>query len=54
MHHHLIGPFWGIVTVVAIGGVITLACFVAMFWMLIRPGETSPDHAKCQILRDDR
>jgi hypothetical protein len=35
-------------------GVITVACFVAMLWMLFRPGETNGHPAKYAILRDDR
>jgi hypothetical protein len=50
----MIGPFWGNVIVIAIGSVITIACFAAMFWMLIRPGERNPEHPKHKILRDDR
>jgi hypothetical protein len=54
MSHHLMGPFWGNVVVIAIGGAITVACFVAMFRMIFRPGEGGPDHVKRGILRDDR
>lgn len=54
MHHHLIGPYWGNVAVITIGGAITLACFIAMFWMIFRPGENDPGHAKRNVLRDDR
>jgi hypothetical protein len=54
MHHHLAGPFWGNVVVVVIGGAITLACFAAMIRMLVRPGESRPDHAKRMILGEDR
>jgi hypothetical protein len=54
MHDHLIGPLWGNIMIIAIAGVITLACFVAMLWMLLRPGETNRHHAKYVILRDDR
>ena len=36
------GPFWGMVAIIAVTGVITLACFVAAFWMLLRPGEHDP------------
>ena len=48
------GPFWGMVAIIAITGVITLGCFVAAFWMLLRPGEGDPRHAKYEILRPDR
>lgn len=54
MHHHLVGPFWGNVAVMAIGGAITIACFAAMFWMLFRPGERNLDHVKRMILHEDR
>jgi hypothetical protein len=40
--------------IIATTGAITAACFVAMFWMLICPGETDRGHAKYGILRDDR
>ena len=54
MHHHLIGPLWGNAMIIATTGAITAVCFVAMFWMLVRPGETDRRHAKYAILRDDR
>ena len=53
MEHHLIGPLWGNVIIIALAGVITVACFVAMFWMLLRPGEPDRHHPKYDILRDD-
>lgn len=49
-----VGPFWATVVLVAITGAITLGCFVAMFWMLFRPGEKDPQHVKYDILRPDR
>jgi len=54
MHDHMMGPFWGVVAVVGIGGVVTIACFIAMFWMLFSPGEHDLNHVKRQILRNDR
>ena len=54
MHDHLIGPLWGNVMIVAVAGAVTLACFVAMFRMLFRPGETDPHHPKYDVLHDDR
>jgi hypothetical protein len=54
MGHHLTGPFWGNVVILIIAGVITVACFVTMFWMLLRPGETDPNHPKYSVLRHDR
>ena len=54
MHHHLIGPFWGNVIIIGIAGAITVACFVAMFRMLLRPGETDRGHPKYLVLRHDR
>ncbi len=50
----MIGPFWGNVTVIGIGGAITLACFAAMFWMLRHPGEHNLDHPKNSIFGDGR
>ncbi len=54
MHHHLMGPFWGNVAIIAIAVAITIGCFVAMFCMISRPGEKDPHHAKYDILRSDR
>lgn len=54
MEHHLVGPLWGNIIIIAVAAAITVACFVAMLWMLIRPGETEPSHPKYTILRDDR
>ncbi|HZP87193.1 MAG TPA: hypothetical protein VFB54_10270 [Burkholderiales bacterium] len=54
MHDHLIGPPWGNIMIIAVAGAVTLACFVAMFWMLFRPGETERHHPKNDILHDDR
>jgi hypothetical protein len=54
VHHHLTGPFWGNVGLIGIAGAITAACFVAMFRMLLRPGETDPSHPKYLVLRHDR
>jgi cytochrome c oxidase cbb3-type subunit II len=45
--------YWGNVIIVGVAGAITLACFVAMFWMLRRPGETDPHHPKYLVLRHD-
>ena len=54
MHHAFLGPFWGNVAIIAIAGAITIGCFVAMFWMIFRPGEKDPHHATYEILRKDR
>jgi hypothetical protein len=54
VHHHLIGPYWGNVIIIGIAGAITVACFVAMGWMLLRPGEADPRHPKYMVLRHDR
>lgn len=54
MDHHMAGPLLGNLIVISIAGSITLGCFVAMFWMLLRPGETDRHHPKYDILRDDR
>ena len=53
MHHHLSGPFLGNLLIIGAAGAITAACFVAMFWMLLRPGETDLRHPKYMVLRDD-
>jgi hypothetical protein len=50
----MIGPWWGNLIIMAVAGAITVACFAAMFRMLLRPGETDRRHAKYRILRDDR
>lgn len=54
MHDHLIGPLWGNILIVAVAGAVTLVCFVAMFRMLFRPGETDRHHPKHEIFHDDR
>ena len=54
MHHHLLGPLWGNVVVIALAGIVTVGCFAAMIWMLIRPGEADRSHPKYDVLRDDR
>ena len=53
MQHHLSGPFWGNVIIIALAGAITVACFAAMFRMLLHPGEIDKRHPKYDILRDD-
>jgi hypothetical protein len=53
MHQHLTGPLWAGIAVLAITGAITVVCFVALFRMLLRPGEDDPRHPKRQILRED-
>ena len=54
MAHHFPGPLWGNLIIIGVAGIITLACFAAMFWMILRPGETDPDHPKFGILNDER
>jgi hypothetical protein len=54
MDHHMAGPLIGNLIIILTSGTITIGCFVAMFWMLLRPGETDPHHPKYDILRDDR
>lgn len=49
MHDHFIGSFWGNVIVIAVAGIIALACIVGMLWMIVRPGETDRKHAKYSI-----
>jgi hypothetical protein len=53
MHHALMGPFWGNVIILIATGAITVGCFVAMVWMLVRPGEADQQHPKYNILSDD-
>ena len=53
MHDHMAGPLVGNLIIIGIAGAITLGCFVAMFWMLLRPGEAGYDHPKRTILRED-
>ena len=53
MDHHLSGPLWGNLLIIVGGGAITLACFAAMVWMLLRPGETDPHHPKHHILDNE-
>lgn len=50
MEHHLIGPFWGNVVIIALAGGITLGCILAALRMLIRPQEQDPRHPKYLIL----
>lgn len=54
MDHHMTGPLLGNLIIIAICGAITIGCFMTMFWMLFRPGETDRRHPKYDILRDDR
>jgi len=55
MHHGLIDPSdpFGL-AIVAVGAIGTLWTFVLAFWLTFRPGESSPDHPKNIILREDR
>ncbi|HVX36822.1 MAG TPA: hypothetical protein VHC71_11460 [Hyphomicrobium sp.] len=53
MEHHMAGPLLGNLMIIAASGAITIGCFVAMFKMLLWPGETSRQHPKYDILRDD-
>jgi hypothetical protein len=52
-HAMMAGPWLGNLIIVIVAGGITLACFVAMFWMLLRPGESDLKHPKYDILRDE-
>jgi cbb3-type cytochrome oxidase subunit 3 len=54
MDHHMAGPLLGNLIIIAMSGAITVGCFIAMFWMLFRPGEKDRHHPKYDILRDDR
>jgi len=51
--HHDIAAHLGDLIVAVVAGAITLACFVAMFWMLVRPGERDAQHPKYRVLRND-
>lgn len=53
MEHHMAGPLLGNLMIIAVSGAITIGCFVAMFKMLLWPGETNRRHPKYNILRDD-
>ena len=53
-HAMMSGPWLGNLIIVAIAGGITLGCFVAMFRLLLLPGEANPHHPKYSILGDDR
>ncbi|HVA55584.1 MAG TPA: hypothetical protein VNI53_07315 [Gammaproteobacteria bacterium] len=48
------GPLLGNIIIIVVAGIITLGCFVAAIWMLLRPGERSKHHPKHDVLRDDR
>jgi hypothetical protein len=52
--HHIVGPLSGNIAIISVAGAITIGCFVAMFWMIFRPGEQDPHHCKNDILRPDR
>ena len=50
-HQMITGPWLGNLLIIIVAGGITLGCFVTMFWMLLRTGETDPHHPKYKILR---
>lgn len=52
--HHFVGPFWRNIEIIVFAGTITVGCFVAMFWMIFRPGEKDSHHHKNDILRPGR
>ncbi|MGH8191680.1 MAG: hypothetical protein ACREP2_09565 [Rhodanobacteraceae bacterium] len=54
MQNIAMGPFWGIVAVSVLGGIVTIGCFAIMFRLIFRPGEIDPHHPKYEILRRDR
>ncbi|MGH7626297.1 MAG: hypothetical protein ACREOJ_13400 [Gemmatimonadaceae bacterium] len=43
----------GNIIIIALAGAITIGCFVAATWMLVRPGERDRRHPKYQVLDDD-
>ena len=51
--HGFAAHFLGNVIIIAVAGAITIACFVAATWMLVRPGERDRRHPKYQVLDDD-
>jgi hypothetical protein len=53
MEHHMTGPFLGNLIIIAVAGAITIGCFAAMLWMLLKPGEADRHHPKYDVLRDD-
>lgn len=53
MHHHLAGPLIGNIIIIAVAGLITLACFAAAIRMLLRPGERNRRHPKYKVLEDE-
>lgn len=53
MDHHMAGPLLGNLVIISLSGAITVGCFAAMVWMLLRPGEADRDHPKYDILRDE-
>lgn len=52
-HQMITGPWLGNLIIAILAGGVTIACFVTMVWMLLRPGETDPRHPKYDILRHD-
>lgn len=54
MDHHMTAPLLGNLAIIMGSGAITIGCFIAMFRMLLRPGEADHHHPKYDILRDDR
>lgn len=54
MHNMMMDPLWGVIAIASVAGVITIGCFVAMFWWIVRHGEKDPRHPKYDILRPDR
>lgn len=55
MHAHMMNAADPLGTAIVIGGVIaTVAAFVLAFRLMIWPGETSADHPKLEIFREDR
>lgn len=51
--HHAMAASLGNLIVAIVAGAITLACFAAMLWMLIHPGERDSQHPKYRVLRND-
>ncbi len=52
--HQAEGPLLGNLLVGGAAGLVTMACIVLAFRLLISPGEHDPNHPKYRILRADR
>jgi hypothetical protein len=53
-HHGITGPLAGNALVASVAGIVTLACIVVAWRMLVHPGERDPGHPKYRVLDADR